>query len=67
MVVGVKTRLNVCNAKYIKNILASTIPGDSFGGPAGVEKVIRVEMVEIGAKMFFLASTIPGDHSGGPA
>jgi len=37
----------------LKNILASTIPGDPFGGPAEVEKVIRVEKDEIGAKTFF--------------
>jgi len=47
--------------------LASTLPGDPFGGPAEVEKVIRVEMDEIGANTFFLASTLPGDPFGGPA
>jgi len=43
------------------------MPGDPFGGPVEVEKVIIVEMDEVGAKMFFLFSTIPGDHSGGSA
>jgi len=43
------------------------MPGDPFGGPAKVEKVIRVEMVEDWSEQVFFASTIPGDHSGGPA
>jgi len=54
MVVGVKTRLKRQQSEIrLKNILASTIPGDPFGGPAEVEKVIRVEMDEIGAKKVF--------------
>jgi len=37
-----------------KKFLASTPPGDHFGGPADVVKVMRVEMDEIGAKRFWL-------------
>jgi len=37
-----------------KTFLATTIPGDPFGGTAEVEKVIRVKMVEIGTKKCFL-------------
>jgi len=36
-----------------KSFLASTQSGDHSGGPAEVEKVITVEMDEIGAKMIF--------------
>jgi len=63
MVVGVKTRLKRQQCEiHIKIRLVLYREGRKK-----VEKVIRVEMVEIGAKKFFLASTIPGDHSGGPA
>jgi len=36
-----------------KKFLVSTILGDPFGEPAEVEKVIIIEMDEIGAKTFF--------------
>jgi len=40
--------------------LAGTRPGDPSGGPAEVEKSIRVEMYEISVKTF-LASTRPAE------
>jgi len=45
--------------------LVSTQSDDPCGGPAEVEKVMRVEMDEIRAKKIFWANTQSGDPSGG--